>query len=180
VKRISQLAKRYAKALFGSVSNQEHALAELRTVVEIVSQDADILAFFHSHLQVDQVKKEIVNTAFQGRGLSAETMQFLLLLAEKGRFGQIVEIATAFEAMVDEHNGIIRGTVQSAITLNDSSRARLEGAITHFLNKKVILTYSEDPSLVGGVLAQVAGWTFEDTLDSHLNRLKEDLNRRAN
>jgi F-type H+-transporting ATPase subunit delta len=98
----------------------------------------------------------------------------------KGRLQHISDILTSFEEIVDSQNGIIRGSVRSAVKLDQDARQNIEKVVSHFVKKKVILTYSEDVSLVGGVVAQVGGWTFEDTLDSHLRRLKEDLNRRAN
>jgi F-type H+-transporting ATPase subunit delta len=48
------------------------------------------------------------------------------------------------------------------------------------LNKKIILTYKEDPTLLGGVVAQVGGWTFDDSIETHLIKMNEELNRRAN
>ncbi len=178
--RVSQVSKRYAKALFESVPNKELALNELRVIVKLLCDDQVVFEFLSSHVYSDVVKRELINKAFQGKGVSAGTLNFLLLLTEKGRFHHLSDILASFEALVDAQNGITRGTVRSAVKLDQDARLRIEGVVSHFVKKKVILTYSEDTSLVGGVVAQVGGWTFEDTLDSHLRRLKEDLNRRAN
>ncbi|MFZ4405339.1 MAG: F0F1 ATP synthase subunit delta, partial [Pseudobdellovibrionaceae bacterium] len=43
------------------------------------------------------------------------------------------------------------------------------------LNKKIILTSQKDPSLLGGLVAQVGGWTFDDSLKAHLSKLEEIL-----
>ena len=178
--RISQLSRRYAKALFAAVDNKEAILNELRAISRILNQDTASLDFFSSRLFSDAAKKEVVKNAFNGKGLSAEVLSFLLMLAERGRFAHLNDILAAYETLVDEQNGVTRGTVRSAVKLDTEARQKIENVVAHFVKKKVILTYAEDLSLVGGVVAQVGGWTFEDTLDSHLRRLKEDLNRRAN
>ncbi len=178
--RVSEVAKRYAKALFSTVKNHENTLNQLRVVVKIISDDSAVSEFFNSHLHTDHLKKELVLKAFSGKGLSEELLNFLLILADKGRIQHLNDILTSFESLVDSENGVTRGVVRSAVKLDQDARQRIEGVVSHFVKKKVILTYSEDPTLVGGVVAQVGGWTFEDTLDSHLKRLKEDLNRRAN
>lgn len=178
--RVSQISKRYAKALFEAVSNKESVLNELRVLVKTIAQDPSIISFFASHAHSDQLKKDILAKSLQGKGVSPELTNFMLVLAEKGRVGHLSDVLTAFEALVDSQNGVTRGTVRSAVKLDLEARQKIESVVSHFVKKKVILTYSEDSSLVGGVVAQVGGWTFEDTLDSHLRRLKEDLNRRAN
>ena len=178
--RAAQLANRYAKALFASVENKEDCLNQLRAFVGIIKNDSAIAEFFNSKTEGHLVKKSVLEKSLSGKGLGSGLESFLLLLAERGRFGLLSEILKDYEALVDSVNGVIRGTIKSAVKLDQDARTRIEKVVSHFINKKVILTFSEDPSLVGGVVAQVGGWTFEDTLNSHLTRLKEDLNRRAN
>lgn len=178
--RVSLVSKRYAKALFDSVQNKEAVLNELRVLVKIVNQDLEIRGFFESHLYSDTLKLGVLKKSCENKGLSSDLLNFVFILAEKGRVGCLDQILGAFESLVDAYNGVTRGTVHSAVKLDSDARQRIEGVVSHFVKRKVILSYSEDSALVGGVVAQVGGWTFEDTLDSHLRRLKEDLNRRAN
>jgi F-type H+-transporting ATPase subunit delta len=70
--------------------------------------------------------------------------------------------------------------VKSAKALSDEGRKDLEGKISKILNKKIILTYKEESTLLGGVVAQVGGWTFDDSIETHLIKLNEEINRRAN
>lgn len=178
--KVSQISKRYAKALFESAKNKEATLNELRAIVKLITDDKSIELFFESHQYADILKHDVLNKAIENKGLSQETMGFLLLMAKKGRLSHLRETLISYEGLVDAQNNVTRGTVKSAVKLDHDSRQKIESVVSHFVKKKVILTYSEDPKLVGGVVAQVGGWTFEDTLDSHLRRLKEDLNRRAN
>jgi F-type H+-transporting ATPase subunit delta len=180
VSQISPVSKRYAKALYGAVKDKVATLNELRVLIKIISEDPIIDGFFSSHTQPEHQKLDVLAKSIQGKGLSEEVGNFLKVLIIKGRSAHLKDTLTAYEALVDAENGVTRGNVKSAVKLDADARQRIEAVISHFVKKKVILNYSEDPKLVGGVLAQVGGWTFEDTLDSHLRRLKEDLNRRAN
>ena len=58
-------------------------------------------------------------------------------------------------------------------------RKRIEETVSAVTKKKVILNFTVDPKLLGGMTAQVGGWTFDDSLETHLTRLSEDLNRRS-
>ena len=64
-------------------------------------------------------------------------------------------------------------------SLAPEERQRLEKTIEGVLNKKVILTYKVDPSVIGGLIASVRSFTFDDSIDSHLKRMNEELKRRT-
>ncbi len=178
--QLSIISKRYAKALYAVVKDKVAALNELRVIIKIISEDTAVNSFFSSSLYSEQQKLEIFDKATLGKGLSEDITHFLKLMIGNGRSNHLQDTLLAYEALVDAENGVTRGVVRSAIKLDSEARHKIESVVSQFIKKKVILNYSEDPKLVGGILAQVCGWTFEDTLDSHLRRLKEDLNRRAN
>jgi len=73
---------------------------------------------------------------------------------------------------------VTRGTVKSASVLPPESRSRIEKRVSEVTGKKVILTYTQDATVIGGLIAEVGGYLFDDTLKSHLQRIKDDLNRR--
>src|SRR4029077_20300117 len=95
----------------------------------------------------------------------------------KNRLGIFSEIVTAFEHITDEAHGVTRGTVRSATVLAPEERKRIETLVGRATKKQVILTYKEDPSLLGGLVAEVGSFTFDDSLHAHLKRINEQLNR---
>jgi F-type H+-transporting ATPase subunit delta len=103
----------------------------------------------------------------------------LLLLAHKNRLNLFFDIVDAFEEISDLDHGVTRGTVKSAKALGPEARNKIEATVNKVTGKKVILNYTEDADLLGGMMAQVGGWTFDDSLETHLTRMSEDLNRRT-
>jgi F-type H+-transporting ATPase subunit delta len=178
--QVSQVALRYAKALHQVSKNHEAVLNQLRVIEKIMTQEKDTLNFFNSHLIADSHKIDVLKKAFEGKGLAEDCFGFITLLGQNARVGELPDVLRAFENLVDQENGVTRGEVKSATTLDGEERKKIEAVVEKVTHKKVILTYSEDPKLAGGVVAQVGGWTIEDTVESHLTRLKEDLNRRTN
>lgn len=180
---ISEASRRYAKALLALAKQKgqhERAQGELMAIADIFKKDEVARSYFTSPLVTVEQKKAIVQNVFSNKGLLEEVLSLLLLLAEKGRLGQFEEITAAFQEQMDHEQGITRGSVLSAKPLNDDFKKDLESRIHKILNKKIILTYKEDPTLMGGVVAQVGGWTFDDSIETHLIKLNEELNRRAN
>jgi F-type H+-transporting ATPase subunit delta len=178
--QISQVALRYAKALHQVSKNHKETLDQLIVIEKIISQEKETKDFFNSHLVADTQKIEVLKKAFEGKGLSEDCQNFIILLGQNARVSQLNDILIAFENLVDQENGVTRGEVKSSAKLDSDERKRIESVVEKVTHKKVILTYSEDSKLAGGVVAQVGGWTIEDTVESHLTRLKEDLNRRTN
>lgn len=179
----SEVSKRYAKALLAATKQKGiHAKAytELQAVATGFMKDEDTKNFFQNPTISSDQKVTVVKSALANTQLSEEVLSTILLLASKDRLGVIDEVAQAFQDYVDQEDGITRGTVRSAQPLDEAARKSVEANIMKVLNKKIVLTYSQDPKLLGGIVAQVGGWTFDDSVDTHLKKLNEELNRRAN
>lgn len=177
---ISEVARRYAQAIHDlSKSAADTTLAELQALKKSFESDKGIQEFLNSPLYTPDQKANALKAALTGK-VSDNVSHALLLLAEKNRLAFFGEIVEAFEEIRDQQAGITRGTVRSAVPLNADAKKKIEDTVTKVTNKKVLLTFTEDPKLLGGMIAQVGGWTFDDSLESHLTRLNEELNRRSN
>lgn len=177
------LASRYAKAVYmqAKENNEQDALFnEMRSFDQSFSSDKEISDYFQTPLirPTDKVK---ALEGLLGKIKVSDTLKnFLLLLAKKNRLGIFHEITNAYEVIADEAHGVTRGTVRSATVLGPEDRKRIEQLVSKATKKQVILTYKEDPSLVGGLVAEVGSFTFDDSITSHLKRINEQLTRSLN
>lgn len=179
--RYSEVAARYAKALFmlaNETSSQNDTYSQLQFLSDAMEKDPEIMTFLTSPLVTNESKESVFKDGLNGK-FSAETKSFLLLLAKKGRVELIPEIVLAFQSLIDESNGVTRGTVKSPVPLNQDEQKKIEETVGKYTGKQVILTFQEDKSIIGGLVAEVGSYTFDDSLTSHLTRLNEELNRRA-
>lgn len=179
----NEVSKRYAKALL-EVTKQKgtHAkiFSELQAVVDGFSMDPAVKDYFENPLIGSDLKTQSLKAALAGKGLSEEVFNTLVLLAEKNRLRALPDLATAFQELVDIEDGVTRGTIRSAIPLTEDAKKEIQTKISQVLNKKIVLTYKQDSKLIAGVVADVGGWTFDDSVETHLKKLNEELNRRSN
>lgn len=178
---VTEVAKRYAKALYWAAKEKgqvDQVLAQLRAISEAVNNDKQLQSGLLSPLISAEEKTKAVQAGLSGK-VGPEVLQFMMLLAEKKRLHSISEVSEAFLQMVDADNNVTRGTVRAAHAVSADSLKKLEQNIETVTGKKVILNFEKDPSLLGGLRAQVAGWTFDDSIESHLTRMSEELNRRT-
>ncbi len=181
--RVSEISKRYAKALL-AVAKQKgihsQVIAELQAVVKSFTEDGSVKNYFENPMVSSDQKITAVKVALTGKGVSEEVMNTLVLLAQKNRMNILAEMAQAYRDLLDLEEGITRGVVRSAQPLSAEAQKEVEQKINKVLNKKIVLTFEQDSKLLGGVVASVGGWTFDDSIDTHLKKLNEELNRRAN
>lgn len=180
--RVGEIAKRYAKAIHDfSMENHssERVAADLRAIKKLWEESPEIKEFFKSHFITLENKEKALREALVGKGVCDETVHLMMLLARKNRLEIFSEIVDAFELFMDEAHGVVRGGVRSAAVLVPEQRKKLESIIGSVTNKQVLLDYKEDPTLIGGLVAQVGSFTFDDTIESHLKRMNDDLKRRT-
>lgn len=180
--KVSELASRYAKAAFELAvenKNLDKVFSDLRELQQVFAKDADINAFITSPLIKPNQRVAALKAALENKGLSKEAFDLVMLLADRDRMILFSDIVHAFEAENDLANNVCRGVVRSATTLGQAERQRIEETVERVLNKKVIMTYKVDPSVIGGLVAQVGSYTFDDSIASHLRRMNEELKRRT-
>jgi F-type H+-transporting ATPase subunit delta len=183
IETISEAARRYTRALYSiakATGQQARVFSELRVLTEQVFHEESIQEYFSSPIVPPEQKKMLIQNATKEKGLSTEVINLLYLLAEKSRFSLFGQISRAFQELIDADHGVTRGVVRSASVLKPEARKRIEDVVTKVTGKQVILQYTEDKVLIGGLIAQVGGWTFDDSLQSHLRRMNEELKRSAN
>lgn len=180
--KISEAAHRYAKAIYElaqEAHEEEKTLEELRKVEQLFNSEQEIKDFIHTPLIREWEKKAALEVSLKERGLSLLVYHAILLLAEKDRLVLLPEIVTAYQERRDLDKGITRGLVKSAVPLSEDEKKSIQTTINNKTNKNVILSFEIDPSIIGGLIASVGGLTFNDSLDTHLRRINEELKRRA-
>jgi F-type H+-transporting ATPase subunit delta len=179
---ISEIAKRYATALYDAAAEShgtEKVFEEIRVLQGVFTKDAQVREFIHSPSITAGEREAAFTNAFKDLQLSAETKGFLNLLARKNRLKLFDDIVLAYEFLADHRHGVTRGSVRSATILGPEERSKIESRISEFIEKQVIFTYREEPELIGGLIAEVGSFSFDDTLKSHIQRLREELTRRT-
>jgi F-type H+-transporting ATPase subunit delta len=174
------LASRYARALYNlakETDEQDLVFDQMRIIGEAFQQDKATAEFLHSPLIQPVQKMAALEKVFSGLKTAEALKNFILVLAKRNRLGIFAEILTSYQAISDEAHGVTRGVVRSAAVLDPAERKRIAELVSRATKKQVILTYSEDPKLLGGLVAEVGSFTFDDSLTSHLKRIDEQLTR---
>lgn len=181
--RYSELANRYAVAIYSLAQESkstEVVLTTLKAIATVVNSDEKLVTFVNSPLVSATEKEKLFKAALSEKGISEVIVNFIALLSRRNRLQILPEVVAAYQAYDDNENKVARGTVRSTAGLSDKQKNEITKTVELITKKKVVLSYEEDKSFIGGLVAQVGSLTFDDTLTGHIRRIKEDLNRRIN
>jgi len=102
---------------------------------------------------------------------------FLLLTAEKGRAGELEEIAKEFERLMAREERRLSVELTTARELTDDEARTIVGQIEQAAGRKVEATRSVDPDLLGGIVLQAGSYLVDASVRGRLERLRQTLVR---
>ncbi|HET7787183.1 MAG TPA: ATP synthase F1 subunit delta [Myxococcales bacterium] len=175
----SSVARRYARALFAlglSEGRPEQYGDELSALLDAIKQTRELGFMLANPGYSQQQRKAAVDVAASSLRLSPLTVNFLRLLVDRQRIGDLAGIARAYAAMVDQHAGRVRATVTSARPLTEDELARLREAIGRMTGRTIVLESRTDPALIGGLVTQVGATQLDGSVRTQLERMRDELN----
>ena len=175
------LAKRYAKALFaiGKEEGKYEAYSEaLAAVAALFESNPEVEDALTNPLYPVDVREKAMAAIIEAMDADKVMGNFLNLLVEKKRAAILPEIAEAFKIMVDEEKNISHGTVVSAVELDTDLQDKLKATLEKITGKKVELTASVDPSIIGGMIAKVGDLVLDGSIRTQLASLKGSIKGR--
>jgi F-type H+-transporting ATPase subunit delta len=107
--------------------------------------------------------------------LSNPVRNFLYVVIDRRRTGNLNEIADAFELALDERMGILRAEVTSAAPLDETQQAALQQQLSRVSGKQVRCEFKIDPALIGGVTARIGSTVYDGSVRTQLQNMRERL-----
>jgi F-type H+-transporting ATPase subunit delta len=166
----------YARALFEAAQDRGN-------LVEVREELADFVAAVR---EVPELRSLLVNPEVDSRvkadalgevlaGANEVVRNFLLLLAEKGRVGQLEEITREFERLVAAEEGRLEVELTTAVELSDDEADRLVDQIEQASGRTVVATRKVDPDLIGGLILQAGTRRVDASVRGRFDRLRHQL-----
>lgn len=102
---------------------------------------------------------------------------FLQVVAEKGRAGEIEDIAKEFDRLVAREERRLTVELITARQLTDDEAGQILGQIEQAAGRKVEATRSVDPELIGGFVLRAGSYRADASVRGRLERLRQELVR---
>lgn len=173
------VVKRYAAALF-DLAASEGAMAkyeeEVKVIVKAIHDEPDFMAVLQDHKVTREDKISIVENVFTDK-VSTPIVGLLVLLVNKGRQAEILNILEAFLKRVKEETGIIKAVVTSAIPLQESQLKALQEKLEASTKSKIELETIVDSSILAGLIVRVGDKVVDASYKGEMQTLKKQLSK---
>ncbi|MER1998251.1 MAG: F0F1 ATP synthase subunit delta [Lysinibacillus sp.] len=174
---MSQVAKRYAEALF-QVAKKQGTLAEvsadLNEVAKVFTNDTELVGLLAAPKLNAAAKKEMIKTLFSNA--NEAVVNTLQILIDKKRISDVAIVAEGFQALAAAAQGTAQATVYSTRPLTAEEQAEISASFGKLVGvEKLDITNEIDASLIGGVRVQIGNYIYDSTVASKLESLKRTL-----
>ncbi len=172
-----QLANKYARAIFEIAQDEKKLDAydkDLAKVNDDIFAVPEAVSFFQNPLVPHKAKKDLLIKALK-KEISETTMNFLMLLVDKGRIGIFSAIYEIFTALKNDAQGILIADVTTAFPLSRQHESMLIKKISALTNKKIRVRKHEDSKILGGLILTIGDKRIDGSAAGRLRSLKNNL-----
>ena len=169
-------ARRYAQAVFelATESSEFDAWLDDLTYLALTLESAQFGEFLDSPQASEERKTELIGNTLGDR-VSPLARNLISLLASRSMTSLLPGIVDQYQRLLDEHRGIERAEVVSAVSLDDDQRAKVEELLKEIVGKEVRLSTRIDPGIIGGFVARVGDRVIDGSTSGRLQKLRREL-----
>lgn len=174
---LSTLARPYAKAAFEfAVTANDLAAwsAQLATAAIVAQAEKVEMVLSSPSLTSEQQAAQFI--AVCGEELSANTQNFIKVLAENKRLPLLPEIVSLFEIFKSNREKSVDVEVATVFDLDEALQQKLATTLSAKLEREVNLRTVIDKELIGGVVIRAADIVIDGSISGRLAKLSEAMN----
>ena len=168
---MTDLAREYGDGLYALTEEEtisKEVLMQLIELKKLFQSQPDFIRLLGNMSLSKEERVQIIDRVLRGQ-VHLYLLNFLKILCERGALSEYEGCLAAFKTLYNQAHGIVEATVTTAVPLDDEQRVRMSEKLSAKTGKTVVLTEKVDESLMGGVLLEMNGQRYDNTLK---NRLK--------
>lgn len=170
----------YAEALLEAAKDQKAVAPirkELRELVAALGESGDLRSFLRNPQIDSRAKREALEQLLSGA--NEYFLNFVRLLAEKGRIGEIEDVHEEWERLLAAEERVLELELITAIKLSDKETAEIVGQIEKASGRKVEASRAVDPDILGGIVIRAGSKLLDASVRHRLDQLREELLSRS-
>jgi len=156
----------------------EAGLQQLQEFPTLITEEANARRFLENPTMAGERRKRLMKEISGALSLDQRVANFVGILVDRDRLPDLEEIVQTYQKFLDEKLGIIRARVTSAHSLDAAQQKDLAVRLERATGKQVRMEVAVDPTLIGGVVAQVGSTIYDGSVRQQLqafrNRLAEE------
>ena len=174
---MSVAANRYGKALMDALYPEKAAngLQQLQSFASLLKEQPDARRFLQNPAMAGDRRQRLMKEISDALSFDRKVANFVNILIDRNRLPILEEIIGAYRKLLDDRLGIVRAQVTAAQTLDSAQQGELAAKLEQITGKQVRMEVAVDPSLIGGVIAQVGSTIYDGSVRQQLQAFKSRL-----
>jgi len=172
---LGRYARAYAEVAVTYKLNPEKTVAEFQQMADVVNSSRELRNVLQNPAVSREQKLKLLDSIIQHIGATKMLRNFLAVLIDHRRIGNIGDLLEQFKRELDRRMGIADAKVSSVRELSSAEKKSLEQQLTTLTGNVVRATYSQDPGLLGGVLVRVGSTIYDGSVHGRLQRMRQEL-----
>ncbi|MGO9318589.1 MAG: ATP synthase F1 subunit delta [Terracidiphilus sp.] len=108
-------------------------------------------------------------------GLLKELRNLLAVLIKNDRIGEVRDVASAYQAEMQERQGVRSVEIVTARELGEKDRGALVAGVGKLAGARIQASFKLDSSILGGTVVRIGSTVYDGSVRGRLDRLKEAL-----
>jgi F-type H+-transporting ATPase subunit delta len=174
---MSVAANRYARALIDVLypAAAVAGLEQLQSFATLLKEQPLGRIFLENPTMAGERRNRMLKEISDALGLDRRVSNFIHILAERNRLPALEEVIQQYQRFLDDRMGIVRARVTAARSLDPAQHKELTQKLEQVTGKQVRMEIAVDPSLIGGVVAQVGSTIYDGSVRQQLQAFKSRL-----
>jgi F-type H+-transporting ATPase subunit delta len=172
----NRAAIRYAKAIL-DVANDKNVAQEVNndmtSIASTIKGNDELNSFIQNPTISVEVKENALLEVFAA--VNPVTKSLFHLLFVNKRFEIVAPIASNYNQLYDEMNGVQVAKVTTAIPMDADLESKIMAKIATFSNKKISIQNTVDPSIIGGFILRIGDQQYNASVANRLQELKREF-----
>jgi F-type H+-transporting ATPase subunit delta len=172
---LGRYARAYAEVVVKNKLNAEKTVAEFQQMADVVNSSRELRNVLQNPAVSREQKLKLLDAIIQHIGATKMLRNFLAVLIDNRRIGNVSDLLEQFKQELDRRMGIAHAKVTSVRELSSAERKSLEQQLATLTGKTIRATYSQDGRLLGGVLVRVGSTIYDGSVLGRLQRMRQEL-----
>lgn len=170
------IAKKYAKALFESISSnkRDKVLSDLNEIAILFHTNTKLERYLYNKFLSTKKKYIFLSSLLKNLNFDKKLHNFILLLTKKNKLYLFKQIISSFEDLNIASKDVMYVKVELATSVDQKISKLLTKILEEKLGKKILLNVTQNSALIGGAKLYFNSSMYDFSIESALNRLRKN------
>jgi F-type H+-transporting ATPase subunit delta len=173
----SVAANRYATALIDALypHKAELGLQQLQSFASLMAEEPNVRRLLENPAMGGDRRNRLLKEISAALSFDRRLANFVSILTNRNRLPLLEDIISEYQRLLDQRLGIVRARVTAAASLDAAQQRALASKLQELTGRQVRMEVDVDPSLIGGVVAQVGSTVYDGSVRQKLEAFKSRL-----